>query len=84
MTDDWPQALPMLHDGVPYCQSDCPAHDGKRCRLTGFRADVLCEPAVRDLVAENARLRAVVESLGDRCLGLVELVQRRAMKGEAA
>jgi hypothetical protein len=34
-------------DGVPCCtREQCPAYDGKRCELTGFRPDGLCEPVV--------------------------------------
>ena len=58
-----PRPLPMFHHGVGYCQSDCPSNDGKRCGLTGFRTDVLCEPWVRELVAENKRLRAELKAL---------------------
>lgn len=38
--------------GVPTCSEDeCPEYDGKRCKLTGFRPDRICEPAVREIVA---------------------------------
>lgn len=39
--------------GVPWCtREDCPAYDGKRCQILGFRPGSLCEPQV----AEMARL----------------------------
>lgn len=31
---------------VPYCQHECASYDGKRCKLMGFRPDIICEPAV--------------------------------------
>ena len=31
---------------VPNCSDECPSHDGKRCRVMGFRPDTICEPAV--------------------------------------
>lgn len=37
-------------NGVPFCTDEkCPEYDGKRCRLTGFRPDAICEPAVIEL-----------------------------------
>lgn len=41
-------------DSIPRCDERCPAFDGKRCELLGFRPDVICEPAVFELVG-NAR-----------------------------
>ena len=38
--------------GVPFCTEECRQHDGKRCRLLGFRPGNICEPAVVDLVAK--------------------------------
>ena len=32
---------------VPFHLDDCPHYDGKRCRLTGFKPEGLCEPAVQ-------------------------------------
>ncbi len=33
--------------GLPWCsREECPAYDGKRCRLTGSRPSNICEPAV--------------------------------------
>lgn len=50
------QALRMVgHDarpewavsGLPWCtREDCPAFDGKRCRVVGARPSSICEPAV--------------------------------------
>ncbi len=36
----WTQSGPLCSEGA------CPGFDGKRCRLTGFRPDNFCEPAV--------------------------------------
>lgn len=52
--------VPLMDDGLPLCSDRCPAFDGKRCELTGFRPDRVCEPFVRNLVAEVATLRAAV------------------------
>jgi hypothetical protein len=51
--------MPMYHRGdpLPFCTDSCQQHDGKRCRLTGFRPDVMCEPAVRLVYAEVKALR---------------------------
>ena len=38
--------------GVPFCNENCPQHDGKRCRVLGMRPDNICEPTV----VEMARL----------------------------
>lgn len=38
-------------DGIPTCKMDeCPSYDGKRCILTGFEPEQVCEPAVRGMV----------------------------------
>lgn len=38
--------------GLPICSDDaCPAYDGKRCHLTGFRPDTYCEPALLDMAS---------------------------------
>jgi len=45
--------------GVPHCSLEkCPSYDGKRCRLTGFRAGIVCEPAILDMRNEIVALRA--------------------------
>ena len=56
MSDSTP--APKLDEhGVPFCTGEkCPVFDGKRCRATGFEPDQLCEPAVRELVADRNRL----------------------------
>ena len=41
-----PAPAPEWLDDVPRCTERCPHHDGKRCRLMGFRPGPLCEPAV--------------------------------------
>lgn len=46
--------------GVPNCSEECPSHDGKRCRLTGFRPDRICEPAV---IAMARRCRELEDAL---------------------
>lgn len=50
MTHDEKRMLPVWDDDVPYCDSRCPQHDGKRCRLTGFKPDRVCVPKVREVV----------------------------------
>lgn len=45
--DVFPQWMP---DGVPWCAETCPAHDGKRCAVTGSRAGDICEPGVSGAV----------------------------------
>lgn len=40
--------------------------------------------ALKELAAEVITLRALVMSLGDRCVGLVEMVTAKAMRHEAA
>ena len=37
-------------DGVGIHSDDCPAYDGKRCSLIGFRPDRICEAWVLDLI----------------------------------
>jgi len=39
-------ALPVWVGPVPLCEETCPHHDGKRCRLMGFRPSRMCEPVV--------------------------------------
>jgi len=46
----------VTSDGVPWCRDECRQHDGKRCRLLGFRPDSLCEPAVVAMAARLAEL----------------------------
>ena len=43
----WSDAAP----GVPLCDESCVHHDGKRCRLTGFRPGPICEPVVGAMAA---------------------------------
>ena len=41
--------------GVPLCSwAECAAYDGKCCRLTGFRPESVCEPAVAQVAAQLA------------------------------
>lgn len=43
-------------NGVPCCAAEeCPAYDGKRCELTGFRPGPICEPAVIRLAQDYRR-----------------------------
>ena len=37
---------PIWRQGTPQCHEECVQHDGKRCRLIGFRPESLCEPTV--------------------------------------
>lgn len=46
-------------NGVPRCATECPAYDGKRCELTGFRPGSICEPAVLQLVHDHRRALSV-------------------------
>lgn len=68
---------------VPYCDEQCPQHDGKRCRIMGCRPSSICEPEVLNLLAdldasEKARKvaeeeRAVASAQLDRLLALPEV-----------
>ena len=52
---------PTWANGIPSCALDeCPAYDGKRCELMGFRPDGICEPAVTDMGRELAVARTVI------------------------
>lgn len=37
--------------GTPWCDTDCPQHDGKRCGVLGCRPSAICEPGVQDMAA---------------------------------
>lgn len=53
-------------NGLPICsQGDCPAFDGKRCRLIGFHPDRFCEPI---LIAEYDRRSPAPEDREDSVL----------------
>jgi hypothetical protein len=42
-----PQPEPRVdQDGVPWCETSCQHHDGKRCEMLGQRPSSICEPAV--------------------------------------
>lgn len=43
------EAGPDWRSGVPFCSESCARHDGKRCRILGFRPDGICEPAVSEM-----------------------------------
>ena len=43
-------------DVVPFCSEECPHHDGKRCRLIGFRPSGICEPVVAVLANEYEKV----------------------------
>jgi hypothetical protein len=43
-------------NGVPWCSDSCPQHDGKRCRILGYRSDAVCVPAVVELARIAAGL----------------------------
>lgn len=65
MSDERPgnQPTPRVDNaGIPWCDESCPQHDGKRCRILGFRPSSICEPAVGALVREVARLEALIRS----------------------
>ncbi len=42
---------PMWPGHLPWCDDECPLHDGKRCEATGHHAPTLCEPAVEAMAA---------------------------------
>ncbi len=43
---------PVWSSAVPWCSdADCPAYDGKRCRIVGFIPGNICEPAVKEMAA---------------------------------
>lgn len=42
-------------DEFPFHRDECPAYDGKRCKLCGWRPDVSCIPAVRAAFAMSIR-----------------------------
>lgn len=65
MTSDDEIAPDVQRDGVPLCSESCPKHDGKRCRLLGFRPDRICEPAVVRLVNLAERLRSSIVLVND-------------------
>jgi hypothetical protein len=48
---------PLWDNAVPCCVERCPHHDGKRCRLTGFQPGAICEPVVRAMGLELAKVR---------------------------
>ncbi len=68
---------------VPYCDEQCPQHDGKRCRIMGCRPSSICEPEVLNLLAdldasEKARKvaeeeRTIASAQLDRLLALPEV-----------
>jgi len=55
---------PSIGDnGTPYCNPECGAYDGKRCRLMGLRPGNICEPAVAEMAARVAELETHHEEL---------------------
>src|SRR5688572_25862426 len=65
--DPYPQittarCAPEWADGLPICSLEsCPSYDGKRCELMGCRPGSLCEPAVREIVANAAKAAPSIE-----------------------
>src|SRR5689334_18164703 len=57
-------------EGVPRCDEDCPFHDGKRCMVTGFRPDSICEPQVAHDRRELARLTDLLAAQQQEIEGL--------------
>lgn len=45
-TEDDPARPQWSQNGTPVCDETCPHHDGRRCRVLGFRAPEICEPVV--------------------------------------
>ena len=69
---------------TPTCSLEgCPAYDGKRCRLTGFRPRVLCNPTVDTMIerikTEPRRLAAAVAEERNECSRL-----RARLQGQLA
>lgn len=73
-----PCPIPDPNTGLPLCANEqCPAFDGKRCRILGFRPDRFCEPALieqrrapSDAEAKLTRVREIVgplSQLADSC-----------------
>jgi hypothetical protein len=64
--------------GIPFCTYDqCPAYDGKRCRLIGFRPGNICEPAVIEMASQLAAIGAVVAAAREMRVWGVELDDER-------
>jgi hypothetical protein len=54
--------------GVPRCTRDkCPAFDGKRCDLMGYRPGPLCEPAVAVMAEDLRHARAALRHIARVC-----------------
>lgn len=53
-------AEPHWTRGVPLCDEDCRHHDGKRCKLQGFRPGTLCEPVVHEMGLLLTKARKMV------------------------
>lgn len=53
-----PEPILDQQSGVPHCTDACRHYDGKRCGLMGLRPRSICEPAVAEMAAELAELRA--------------------------
>ena len=52
----WHPAEPSIgSNSEPWCREECSQHDGKRCRVTGFRPGHICEPAVVAIVRDWKR-----------------------------
>jgi len=55
---------PEIVNRIPVCSAEgCPAYDGKRCSLTGFRPDRICEPSVITMIDQLAAYRELREAL---------------------
>jgi hypothetical protein len=42
-------ARPVWTLDLPWCSTDCPHHDGERCRVLGLTPGRLCEPVVKQM-----------------------------------
>lgn len=75
--------------GVPLCSDEkCPAYDGKRCRVLGFRPSRVCEPGVQDLAAKytlarNAQDNATAEFISSAGQPALARLMRRKRELEA-
>lgn len=48
--------LQTTDKGVPLHSDLCPAYDGKRCQLMGFKPGTICQPAIEQIIQERDRL----------------------------
>lgn len=61
--------IPLFFDGIPHCNDACPKYSNTRvCEVTGAERPDLCEPAVRDMLADlRDRLKLLAPYVCKRC-----------------